>query len=56
MYMLYFAMKVLCALILVKVDLSFKSPSSSLCLSTCRLMRNVEVLLLLLVVFISGES
>lgn len=56
MYMLYFAMKVLCALILVKVDLSFKSPSSSLCLSTCRLLRNLEVLLLLLVVFISGES
>lgn len=56
MFMLYCAMKLFCALILVMLDLRFKSPASNLCFSTCRLMRNLEVLLLLLVVFISGEN
>lgn len=55
MFLLYCAMKLFCALILVKVDLRFKTPAASLCHSVCHLLRSIEVLLLLLVVFISGE-
>lgn len=54
MFLLYCGMKLLCALILVKIDLRFKTPAASLCHSVCNLFRGLEVLLLLLVVFISG--
>ncbi|KAK8403631.1 hypothetical protein O3P69_000013 [Scylla paramamosain] len=54
MFMLYCALKLFCALILVMVDLRFKVPATNLCHSVCCLFRNIEVILLLFVVFISG--
>ncbi|KAG7156293.1 major facilitator superfamily domain-containing protein 6-like [Homarus americanus] len=54
MFILYCALKLLCALLLVKVDLRFKVPARSICENMGNLFRNLEVLLLLSVVFISG--
>ncbi|KAK8744513.1 hypothetical protein OTU49_000845 [Cherax quadricarinatus] len=54
MFIFYCCLKVLCAFLLMKVDLRFKVPARSLCENMGNLLRNLEVLLLLCVVFISG--
>lgn len=54
MFILYCGLKVLCAFLLMKVDLRFKVPSRSICKDIGSLFRNLEVIMLLGVVFISG--
>ncbi|XP_066977344.1 uncharacterized protein [Macrobrachium rosenbergii] len=53
-FIFYCALKILCALMLVKLDLRFKVPARSICENIGNIFTNFEVVLLILVVFISG--
>ncbi|KAK4310707.1 hypothetical protein Pmani_017736 [Petrolisthes manimaculis] len=54
MFVLYCALKMLCALMLVKLHLGFKTHIPSARKNRCKVLTNLEVLLLLLIVFIAG--
>ncbi|XP_042856325.1 major facilitator superfamily domain-containing protein 6-B-like [Penaeus japonicus] len=54
MFVFYCVLKIVCAVILVKVDLRFKVPARSICNNMSNIFSNLEILFLIGIVFIAG--
>ncbi|CAL4122735.1 unnamed protein product, partial [Meganyctiphanes norvegica] len=53
-FILYFCVKLLSAIMLIKLDLRFKRPTHSICMNICKTFRNVELLCLMIAVTFAG--
>lgn len=54
-FLLYFALKLICAGLLMRIDLSFKLPASNICGNIGKIFKNIECVLLIIAVFVSGK-